>query len=146
MNIYQPLFKEKDITNKLCDIYGLKKNLEFNSNLIIKDSKTSYLIIGENYFIILIYLFNENNWRLIIRNLFKIFIDIKTKLNYFINVEYSPNSINIKLKNNDLKNNDLKFNNMEENLFTILFDNNIISTKYFNFVDKIKKFYLISKI
>ena len=138
MNIYQPLFKQKDIINRLCEIYCLEKKLRYSSNLVVKDDKTSYLIVGDNYFIIFIYLFEESKWRLIIRNELKVFFDIKTKSDYTINIDYQVNSLNFYIRNNVTK--------REDNLVSYIKGDNVIVSRYFNFIDRVKKIYIISEI
>ena len=136
MNVYQPLFKQKDIINKVCDFYGIKKQLRYSSNLIIRDSKTSYLLVGDNYFIIVVYLVNENRWRLIIRNEFKVFFDIKTKADHTIYVDNDKTTLNFYIKSITTK--------REDNLMSYIKNDGIVISRYFNFVDKIKKIYIVS--
>jgi len=136
MNVYQPLFKQKDIINKVCDFYGIKKQLRYSSNLIIRDNRTSYLFVGDNYFIIIVYLTNENRWRLIIRNEFKVFFDIKTKPDYTVYVNNDTTTLNFYIENVITK--------REDDLIDYIKNENIVVSRYFNFIDKIKKVYIVS--
>lgn len=142
MNNYQPLFKEKDIINKLCKIYNIEKLIDIKNNLIIKENnnKLSYLIILESYFILIIYNQIYNKWRIIIRNQNIIILDIKTKENYKI----------IKYELNDY----IFFNVKKDNLKTLLFTINkkdlllLLNSKFFGFKlnEKINKFYIVSNL
>jgi hypothetical protein len=120
----------------VCDFYGIKKQLRYSSNLIIRDNRTSYLFVGDNYFIIIVYLTNENRWRLIIRNEFKVFFDIKTKPDYTVYVNNDTTTLNFYIENVITK--------REDDLIDYIKNENIVVSRYFNFIDKIKKVYIVS--
>ena len=76
-DMYNPLFNENDVFTKLCNIYRLKCFIDTADISMINDEDLSYMIIGEKYQVLIIK--QINNWRVIVRDILHVYIDMATK-------------------------------------------------------------------
>ena len=99
--INNPLFNDNDIMIKISQLYKLNVLTDIlNSNIKLNDNTLSYIIITDNYFIILIR--QSTNSRFLIRNINNIYLDVITINDYKINIYDSfqlDNTITFKVEN-----------------------------------------------